>query len=191
MRTAGRPLLTWLLRRHAAESLAVSALAAVACTLVSGSLATPQLRGPSVALGSMVVYAIVLGCAMALPVRAADRDLELTSTRPVTWLRSALALLLLAANVALVAAVGTVTGAGTEQTLAAVRTMALVGGIVALVTRAASFVAAASLLLAYLGCVLFAGAGPDGSVDWWAHILAAWDPPVDGWLTLAGTVLVL
>ncbi|MCL3860644.1 hypothetical protein [Actinotalea sp. K2] len=181
------PYLVWLARRDTVLALAVSIALTVAAAALTGAIPTPQMRGPSLLLTVSTIHAMLLGSVIALAVRPADPHLEALSPRPMRTLRLTLGVGLLLSQTLLLVTAGALAELAPPQVLAGLRTLAVTAGVCALIARRASFPAAAMILLAYVGCVLFAGAEPDGDVAWWARLLAGWDAPVDLWLIGIGT----
>jgi hypothetical protein len=66
-----------------------------------------------------------------------------------------------------------------------------VASVSSLLARRASFAAAIAVLLAYLGCIVFAGVAPDEKLDWWALLLAPWNPVTDPWLVFLSAIAML
>lgn len=185
------PRLVWLGRRNVIVTVTAAVVISIVAVAVPGSASTPQLRGPSVLLGVPTVHAMLMGDVLALAVRAADADLEALSPRPIRTYRALIGAALV--TVLLVLLVGTTTVAGLPgaDQLAAVRTLSVVAAVTTLVTWRTSFVTAAAVLLAYLGCVLFAGVDPDGHLAWWARLLAPWEPTTDPWITATAITATL
>ncbi|MFS0699558.1 hypothetical protein AB6N24_06245 [Cellulomonas sp. 179-A 4D5 NHS] len=54
-----------------------------------------------------------------------------------------------------------------------------------------TFASAAMVFFAYLGCVFFAGVNGLGQVEWWAWVLAPWQPIVDIGVVAASAALTI
>lgn len=175
----------WLWRRNVVLTVVACVALAGVAAVVNGAIPTPQLRGPSLLLGISTVHALVSGAALPLAVVAADPDLEAISPRPIGRYRLLTGAGLLTANALLLVGAGALSELDGPNMLAALRTMVIVAAVCSLMTRALSFAAAIALLLAYVGCVLFAGVDPDGSVAPWAGLLARWQAHTDPWLIAA------
>jgi hypothetical protein len=181
-------LIVWLWRRNVALVLVAGVALTCVAAVVTGAVPTPQLRGPSVLLGVSTIHALLLGAALPLAVIPADGDLEPLSPRPVRRYRLLTGAGLLCVDALLLAGVGAVAGLDRPTTLAALRSLVLAAAVGSFVTRSVSFPAAIAVLLTYVGCVLFAGVEPDGTVASWARLLAPWHPGTDPWLTAAAVI---
>ncbi|WP_407342250.1 hypothetical protein [Pengzhenrongella phosphoraccumulans] len=177
------PRLVWLGRRNVIVTVAAAVVLSFVAVAAHGFTPTPQLRGPSVPLGVPTVQAMLMGTVLALAVRAADADLEALSPRPIRTYRALIGAGLVAVLLALLVGSTTIAGLSGPDQLAAIRTLSVVAALTTLVTWRTSFSTAAAVLLAYLGCVLFAGVDPDGHLAWWARLLAPWEPTTDPWIT--------
>lgn len=184
-------MLVWIARRQIAVSIAASVLLSGLAMLLGGGFATPQLRGPSHIFPVGAVHAIALAVCIAFPLGMGDLELEERTPRRLRVYRGLFVALLIVFNGALLVAAHHVRGGSLESIGSDLRTGAIVAGVMSCVAWWASFYAAMAVLLAYFGCLLFAGVGPAGTVEWWARPLVHGASTIDALLAVVGLVAVL
>lgn len=182
---------TWVLRRQVAPALATATGVTVVAALLPTAVSTPQLRGGELEATTAVVASFLVAMCLVPIFVGGDLQLEERSPRPVRAMRTVMAVLLLALTSTLVAAATLARGGDGPGAAAAVRTLVVTAAVVLVAARVGGAVAGFSAALAYLGCCLFAGAAPDGTVEPWARPLAPWSLVPDLPLLLVGVGVVV
>ncbi|WP_276801890.1 hypothetical protein [Cellulomonas iranensis] len=182
---------TWWRRRLVPPALLAAAGAAAAGALLPATVLTPQLRGGELEATTAVVVSFAVATCLVPPLVAGDVALEARSPRPVRALRAGLGALLLVVTCALVVASALVRGGDVSAAAAAARTLVVTAALALTAARVGGTTAGFSAVLAYLGCCLFAGASPDGTVEAWARPLAPWRTLPDLPLVVVGAAVVV
>lgn len=183
-------LLVWAIRRQLVVSAAGSFVISGLLTLIAGGFATPQLRGPSTTLHIGSLHATMLAMCIAFPVGMGDLELEQRTPRLIAAYRGMFVAVLLSLNGILLVVSHRMRGEGLESIVPDLRTGAIVAGVMSCIARWSSFYAAMAVLLAYAGCLLFAGVSPEGDIEWWARPLVHRASTVDVVLSTVGLMAV-
>lgn len=184
-------LVTWCLRRNIVAALLASAGVVAAASFLPVVVPTPQLRGGGLEAATALLTSFAVAMCFVPTITAGDLALEERSPRPVRAARIGFGALLLGVTAALVAVGVLVRGGDAAGVAAAVRTLSLASALGLAAARLGGLVAGFAATLAYLGCCLFAGAAPDGTVEPWARPLAGWQMLPDALLLAAAAVVVL
>ncbi|WP_309134949.1 hypothetical protein [Cellulomonas sp.] len=182
---------TWCARRLVTPALLAATGVTVIAALLPTTVSTPQLRGGELEAATAAVTSFVVAMCLVPTLTGGDLELEERSPRPVRALRTGLGVLLLVVTSGLVAAGALARGGDAAAAAAAVRTLVVTTALALAAARVGGTTAGFSASLAYLGCCLFAGASPDGTVEPWARPVAPWRPVPDLPLLLVGASVVV
>ncbi|WP_432457659.1 hypothetical protein [Cellulomonas iranensis] len=182
---------TWWRRRLVPQALLAATGVSAAGALLPATVATPQMRGGALEATTAVVVSFAVATCLVPTLVAGDDVLEARSPRPLGALRAGLGALLLVVTSALVAASALLRGGDAATAAAAVRTLVATAALALTATRVSGTTAGFSVGLAYLGCCLFAGASPDGTVEAWARPMAPWRTLPDLPLLVVGALVVV